>query len=132
MLSHEKDNTKRKANRNGYKSCSLNTRVSHLLLEKSQIRKFAFQTKLFKDYRRSEKAFLSVICQMVAYGASTSRILKIVDRFSPDLNYVKSTISHISQELDLQIKGWREGQLKDYYVCMIIDPVYFNLKKQFP
>lgn len=32
VLSHKRDNTKRKANRNGYKSRSLNTRVGRLLL----------------------------------------------------------------------------------------------------
>ena len=61
---------------------------------------------------------------MVTYGAFTNRVLNIVDRFFPDFTYVKSTISHISQELDPRIKDWREGQLKDYYVYMIIDAVY--------
>jgi len=38
VLSHQRDNTKRKANRNGYKSRSFNTRVGSLLLAKPQIR----------------------------------------------------------------------------------------------
>jgi putative transposase len=56
VLSHKRDDTKRKANRNGYKSRSFNTRVGNLLLAKSQIREFAFQTQLFENYQRSEKA----------------------------------------------------------------------------
>ena len=40
VLSHKRDDTKRKANRNGYKSRSFNTRVGRLLLAKPQIREF--------------------------------------------------------------------------------------------
>ena len=52
VLSHQRDNAKRKANRNGYKPRSLNTRVGRLLLAKPQIREFAFQTQLFENYQR--------------------------------------------------------------------------------
>jgi len=48
VLSHERDNTKRKANRNGYKPRSFNTRVGNLLLAKPQIREFAFHTQLLR------------------------------------------------------------------------------------
>jgi len=34
VLSHQRDNTKRKANRNGYKPRSFNTRIGNLLLAK--------------------------------------------------------------------------------------------------
>ena len=34
VLSHQRDDTKRKVNRNGYKPRSFNTRVGHLLLAK--------------------------------------------------------------------------------------------------
>lgn len=56
--SYQRDNTKRKASRNGYKPRSFNTRVGNLLLAKPQIREFAFHTQLFENYQRSEKALL--------------------------------------------------------------------------
>jgi len=59
VLSHERDYTKRKANRNGYKPRSFHTRVGSLLLAKPQIREFSFQTQLFENYQRSEKALLA-------------------------------------------------------------------------
>lgn len=104
VLSHKRDNTKRKANRNGYKPRSFNTRVGNLLLAKPQIREFAFQTQLFENYQRSEKALLANICQMIKDGVSTNRVKKIVGKLSPDLTYSKSTVSRIIQELDPQIK----------------------------
>lgn len=104
VLSHQRDEIKRKANRNGYKPRSFNTRVGHLLLAKPQIREFAFQTQLFENYQRSEKALLASICQMVTDGVSTNRVQKIVGRLSPDLIFSKSTVSRITQELDPQIK----------------------------
>jgi len=71
VLALKKDNTKRKANRNGYKSRSFNTPVGSLLLAKPHIREFAFQTQLFENYQISEKALLSSIYQMGTNGVST-------------------------------------------------------------
>lgn len=128
VLSHQRDNTKRKANRNGYKPRSFNTRVGSLVLAKPQIREFSFQTQLFENYQRSEKALLASICQMVTQGVSTNRVKKIVGELSPDLIYSKSTVSRITQELDPQIKRWQQEQLKDYYLYLFTDAVYFYVR----
>jgi len=128
VLSHQRDDTKRRANRNGYKSRSFNTRVGRLLLAKPQIREFAFQTQLFENYQRSEKALLASICQMVTQGVSNNRVKKIVGELSPDLIYSKSTVSRITQELDPQIKRWQQEQLKDYYLYLFTDAVYFYVR----
>ena len=129
VSSHERDDVKRKANRNGYKPRSFNTRVGHLSLSKPQIREFAFHTQLFENYQRSEKALLASICQMITDGVSTRRVKKIVGRLSPDLIFSKSTVSRITQELDPQINTWREGQLKDHYLYLFTDAVYFFLRE---
>jgi len=129
VLSHQRDEIKRKANRNGYKPRSFNTRVGHLLLSKPQIREFAFHTQLFENYQRSEKALLASICQMVTDGVSTNRVQKIVGRLSPDLIFSKSTVSRITQDLDPQIKHWREKQPKDHYLYLFTDAVYFFLRE---
>ena len=128
VLSHKRDNTKRKANRNGYKSRSFNTRVGNLLLAKPQIREFAFQTQLFENYQRSEKALLANICQMIKDGVSTNRVKKIVGKLSPDLTYSKSTVSRIIQELDPQIKKWQQARLQDYYLYLFTDALYFFVR----
>jgi putative transposase len=128
VLSHKRDNTRRKANRNGYKPRSFNTRVGSLLLAKPQIREFAFQTQLFENYQRSEKALLASICQMVTDGVSTNRVKKIVGKLSPDLTYSKSTVSRIIQELDPQIKKWQQAQLQDYYIYLFTDALYFFIR----
>lgn len=128
VLSHQRDNTRRRANRNGYKPRSFNTRVGSLLLAKPQIREFAFHTQLFENYQRSEKALLASICQMVTQGVSTNRVKKIVGKLSPDLTYSKSTVSRITQELDPQIKKWQQRQLQDYYKYLFTDAVYFYVR----
>jgi len=125
VLSHQRDHTKRKANRNGYKPRSFNTRVGRLLLAKPQIREFSFQTQLFENYQRSEKALLATICQMIKQGVSTNRVKKIVGKLSPDLLYSKSTVSRIIQELDPQIKRWQQEQLQDDYQYVFTDALYF-------
>jgi putative transposase len=128
VLSHQRDDTKRKANRNGYKPRSFNTRLGSLLLAKPQIREFAFQTQLFENYQRSEKALLANICQMIKDGVSTNRVKKIVGKLSPDLTYSKSTVSRIIQELDPQIKRWQQAQLQDYYLYLFTDALYFFVR----
>jgi transposase-like protein len=120
VLSHQRDNNKRKANRNGYKPRSFNTRVGSLLLAKPQIREFAFHTQLFENYQRSEKALLATICQMIKDGVCTNRVKKIVGKLSPDLTYSKFTVSRIIQELDPQIKKWQQAQLQDYYKYLLL------------
>ena len=40
VLSHQRDNTKRRTNRNSYKPKSFNTRAGYLLLVKPRIREF--------------------------------------------------------------------------------------------
>jgi len=86
------------------------------LLAKPQIREFTFKTQLFENYQRGEKALLSAISQMVTDGVSTSRVKKIVGKLSPNLTFSKSTVGRLTQELDPQIKHWREKQLKDHDV----------------
>jgi len=118
--SYQRDNTKRKASRNGYKPRSFNTRVGNLLLAKPQIREFAFHTQLFENYQRSEKALLGTIYEMVIQGVSTNRVQKIIGKLSPGLSYSKSTVSRITQELDPQIRSWREEKLQDHYVYLFL------------
>lgn len=129
VLYHKRDDTKRKANRNSYKSRSFHTRVGNLLLVKPQIREFAFRTQLFENYQRSEKALLASICQMVKDGGSTNRVKKIVGRLSPDLSYSKSAVSRITQELDSQIKAWREAKLEAHYTLLFTDAIYFFVRE---
>ena len=127
--SYQRDNTKRKASRNGYKPRSFNTRVGNLLLAKPQIREFAFHTQLFENYQRSEKALLGTIYEMVIQGVSTNRVQKIIGKLSPGLSYSKSTVSRITQELDPQIRSWREEKLQDHYVYLFTDAIYFFLRE---
>ncbi len=56
VSSHKRDNTKRKANRNGHKSRSFNTRVGSLLLSKPQIRELPFKTQLFENYQSTTRS----------------------------------------------------------------------------
>lgn len=62
---------------------------------------------------------------MIIQGVSTNLVQNIVGQLSPDLCYSKSTISRITQELDPQIKNWREEKLKDRYAYLFTDAIYF-------
>ncbi len=109
-----RDDKKRTGTRNGYKDRQLNTRVGKLNLKKPQIREYPFKTMLFDNYQRSEKALLAAIQQMVIDGVSTKKVQKITQELSNDLNFSKSTVSHLIKELDPMVKKWRKRQLKSH------------------
>lgn len=104
VTSYTRDHSKRRANRNSYKSLSLNTWVGCLRSEKPQIREFAFHARLFETYQRSENTLLLAIKQMVTDGVSTNRVKKIVGKLSSNLTFSKSTVSRLTQELDPLVK----------------------------
>jgi transposase-like protein len=56
VLSHQRDNYKIKANRNGYKPRSFHTRVGNPRLAKPQIREFAFYAQLFKKLTKKRES----------------------------------------------------------------------------
>ena len=115
--------------RNGYKKRNLNTRLGQLQLKKPQIREFPFRTGLFENYQRSEKALIVAIQQMVIDGVSTSKVQKITSKLSDDLNFSKSTVSRLMQELDPMVKEWRRKQLREHYQYLISDACYFYIRE---
>lgn len=119
----------RQGTRNGYKDRSLNTRLGRLQLKKPQIREFPFTTNLFENYQRSEKALLIAIQQMVIDGVSTNKVKKILAKLSEDLNFSKSAVSRLMQELDPMIKQWRSRQLRERYAYLISDACYFYIRE---
>lgn len=119
----------RKGTRNGYKSRSLNTGLGRLKLKKLQIREFPFQTDMFENYQRSEKALIIAIIQMVIDGVSTSKVKKITDKLSSSLSFSKSTVSRLIKKLDPMINAWRSQKLEEGYAYLISDACYFYVRE---
>jgi transposase-like protein len=126
---YKRDDNERKGSRNGYKGRALNTRLGKLNLRKPQIREFPFRTMVFDNYQRSEKALLAAIQQMVIDGVSTAKVKKIVKKLDKDMSFSKSTVSRITGELDPIIKKWREQQLNEHYVYIILDAIYLHIRE---
>jgi transposase-like protein len=126
---YERDDNERKGSRNGYKERALNTRLGKINLRKPQIREFPFRTMVFDNYQRSEKALLAAIQQMVIDGVSTAKVKKILGKLDKELSFSKSTVSRITMELDPIIKKWREQQLNEHYVYIILDAIYLHIRE---
>jgi putative transposase len=62
--------------RNRCKDQGLKTRLGVMSFKEPQIREFPFQTKLFENYQRSERALILAIQQMVIDGVSTNKVKK--------------------------------------------------------
>src|SRR5512137_999798 len=65
---------KRKAHRNGTRPRSLKTIHGEILLEKPQIREFAFSTKVFERYSRVEESVRVAVAESYFEGVSTRNV----------------------------------------------------------
>jgi len=118
VLSHQRDNTKRKAVRNGYKPRSFNTRLGKLLLAQPQIREFSFQTQLIegilnKDLKQRSKVIGIFPNQESCLRYVCLRLRKIDEEGQTGRRYMKILPEDKNSEEDdallREIKQIKEG-----------------------
>jgi len=118
----------RTGHRNGHKPRQLNTRVGKLFLSVPQTRDGSFSTELFQRYQRSEKALIACLQQMVIQGVATRRVAKITETLC-GLDFSKSQVSAICQQLDEEIQAWLNRPLEEAYPYVLIDARYEKIRR---
>ena len=103
--------TDRNGYRNGYKPRIVKTRVGRIELSVPQDREGRFHSELFARFQRSEKALILALQQAYLQGVSTRKVTKITEALC-GTSFSKSQISELCQELDTDIKAWRERPLE--------------------
>ena len=91
-------NEDRQDYRNGSKERRLKTTLGELNLLRPYARKSKFETKLFENYSRVDKALASIIVESYLKGVSTRKVESIVGELGIDLSH--ETVSRLSHELD--------------------------------
>ncbi|MBA1420577.1 MAG: IS256 family transposase [Epsilonproteobacteria bacterium] len=121
---HER-NVERKDYRNGYKERQLKTTLGQLNLLRPYARHGHFETKLFENYSRIDKALVSMIVESYLKGVSTRKVEVVVSALDIELSH--STVSNLSHELDELVTEFKTSPLKVYYPYLYVDATYLKV-----
>ena len=113
--------------RNGYKPRVLKTRVGRIELSVPQDREGRFRSELFARFQRSEKALILALQEAYLQGVSTRKVTRITEQLC-GTSFSKSQVSDLCQELDADIKAWRQRPLEQAYPYLIIDATYLYIR----
>lgn len=111
--------------RNGYKERQLKTTLGELNLLRPYARSGRFETKLFENYSRIDKALASIIVESYLKGVSTRKVEAVVSELGIDISH--TTVSTLSYELDELIAEFRTSPLWNYYPYLYADALYLKV-----
>jgi len=111
--------------RNGHKERRLKTTLGELNLLRPYARTGKFNTKLFENYSRIDKALSSIIVESYLKGVSTRKVESIVGELGIDLSH--ETVSRLSHELDELVTEFKTSTLQEYYPYLYIDATYLKV-----
>ncbi len=111
--------------RNGYKERTLKTTLGELNLLRPYARSGKFETKLFENYSRIDKALVSLIVESYLKGVSTRKVESIVGELGIELSH--ATVSNLSHELDELVTEFRTSPLRAYYPYLYVDATYLKV-----
>jgi transposase-like protein len=111
--------------RNGHKERRLKTTLGELNLLRPYARVGRFDTKLFANYSRIDKALSSIIVESYLKGVSTRKVESIVGELGIELSH--ETVSKLSHELDELVTAFKTSALQEYYPYLYIDATYLKV-----
>jgi transposase-like protein len=111
--------------RNGHKERQLKTTLGELNLLRPYARSGRFETKLFENYSRIDKALASIIVEGYLKGVSTRKVEGVLGELDIELSH--TTVSNLSHELDELITEFRTSPLRKYYPYLYVDALYLKV-----
>jgi transposase-like protein len=110
--------------RNGHKERVLKTTLGQLNLLRPYARSGAFETKLFENYSRVDKALSSIIIESYLKGVSTRKVESIVGELGVEISH--ESVSRLSHELDETVTMFKTSPLDEYYHYLYVDAAYLK------
>jgi len=111
--------------RNGHKERRLKTTLGELNLLRPYARNSRFETKLFKNYSRIDKALSAIIVESYLKGVSTRKVESIIGELGIELSH--ETVSRLSHELDETVTAFWTSDLQEHYPYLYVDAVYLKV-----
>ena len=118
----------RKGYRNGSRPRLLKTRVGTLELLVPRDREGVFRSELFERYQRSERSLLLTLQEMVLKGVSTRKVREVTEVLC-GTDFSKSQVSKLTQDLDSELRLWRERPLEGSYPYVIMDGHFEHVRQ---
>ena len=113
--------------RSGYYNRKLVTRVGKLELRIPQDRQGRFNTVVFEQYQRSEKALVAGLAQMYVQGVSTRKVKAITEELCGH-EFSASSISAITAKLDGELEQFARRRLEEAFPYLILDARYEKVR----
>jgi transposase-like protein len=114
--------------RSGYYRRRLITRVGTLWLRVPQDRAGHFNTQVFEQYQRSEKALVAALAQMYVQGVSTRKVAAITEELCGH-EFSASSISTITARLDAQLQEFSQRSLTEEFPYVVVDARYERVRE---
>ncbi len=114
--------------RNGFRMRSMTTRVGTIELQVPRLRDGNFSTTLFRQYQRSEQAFVLAMMEMVRNGVSTRKVSAITEELCGK-QFFKSTISELCKNRDPVVDEFRNRKIDSKYPFVIVDALYTKVRE---
>ena len=121
-------NAERKDHRNGSRDRSVDTRMGSIELQIPRAREGNFTPPLLEHRKRSERALVAVVQEMVISGVSTRKIERVLKELGVE-HISKSQVSVLCAELDVQVKAFRERRLETGYPYVMLDALYVSVRE---
>jgi putative transposase len=120
---YERDEERRKDRRNGTRTRGLNTRAGTIDLLIPRTRNTNFQPTVIEQFRRSERALVSVIQECFVGGISMRKMEDVLAEMGVE-RLSRSQISELCQELDAKAEAFRHRELTEPYPYVWLDALY--------
>jgi len=117
----------RRDQRNGTRMRGLNTRAGSLDLEIPRSRNSNFKPTVIEQFRRSERALISVIQEAFVGGISTRKMEDLLVTMGVE-RLAKSQISQLCTELDGRAEEFRHRPLTQEYPYLWLDALYEKVR----
>ena len=113
--------------RSGYRVRRFDTRMGTIYLFVPKLRNGGYIPFFISEKKRSEAALMNVIQEAYINGVSTRKVEKLAKSLGID-SISRSQVSHITKELNDQVKAFRERSLEKTYPILWVDALYEKIR----
>lgn len=118
----------RENHRNGYRERDLETGLGTLPLKIPKLRQGSYFPDFLEPRRSWERAFVNVVSEAYVGGVSTRKVEKLVEAMGAK-GMSKSEVSRMAQELDVDVKAFRERPLEGPFRYIWLDAMYPKVRE---
>lgn len=119
----------RKDYRNGFRERKLKTVNGTLTLQKPQLRNAPFQTCVFQNYSRVDKALKNAVLESYISGVSTRSVQSITNQLGVE-ELSASSVSRISKILDETVEKFLKRPIEKAIHYLYIDATYCKMRDE--